>query len=113
VAGSYYNTRVAMPFRAFVVSGGTFFDIHSPSPFPQGTKGMAINSFGEVAGKTNRLWVAENLSQPSNHNPCGHRDNPLLGLRESARARLPPAARNGCAAKRLSSSAWGVSPMPR
>jgi len=50
VAGSYYNDVTVPPFHAFVVSGGTFLDIHSPSLFPQGTKGMAINSFGEVAG---------------------------------------------------------------
>ena len=50
VAGSYYNDLIAMPFHAFVVSGGTFLDIHSPSLFPQGTHGMAINSFGEVVG---------------------------------------------------------------
>lgn len=51
VAGSYYKTTTAMPFHAFVVSGGTFLDIHSPSLFPQGTHGMAINSFGEVVGQ--------------------------------------------------------------
>jgi probable HAF family extracellular repeat protein len=50
VAGSYYNDLIAMPFHAFVVSGGTFLDIHSPTLFPQGTHGMAINSFGEVVG---------------------------------------------------------------
>jgi probable HAF family extracellular repeat protein len=50
VTGSYYNDVTVPPFHAFVVSGGTFFDIHSPSLFPQGTKGMAINSFGEVVG---------------------------------------------------------------
>ena len=50
VAGSYYNDMVAMPFHAFVVSGGTFLDIHSPSLFPQGTHGLAINSVGEVVG---------------------------------------------------------------
>ena len=50
VAGSYYNSLIAMPFHAFVVSGGTFFDIDSPTLFPQGTKAQAINSFGVVVG---------------------------------------------------------------
>ena len=49
VAGSYYNLS-GMPFHAFVVSGGTFFDIHSQTLFPQGTKAQAINSFGVVVG---------------------------------------------------------------
>jgi probable HAF family extracellular repeat protein len=50
VAGSYYNSRVGTPFHAFVVSGGTFLDIHSPSLFPQGTQAKAVNSSGEVVG---------------------------------------------------------------
>ena len=50
VAGAYYNDTVVMPFHAFVVSGGTFFDINSPTLFPQGTKAQAINSSGVVVG---------------------------------------------------------------
>ena len=50
VAGSYYNLS-GMPFHAFVVSGGTFFDINSPTLFPAGTKAAAINLSGEVVGQ--------------------------------------------------------------
>ncbi len=50
VAGSYYNLS-GLPLHAFVVSGGTFFDINSPTLFPAGTKAAAINLSGAVAGQ--------------------------------------------------------------
>jgi probable HAF family extracellular repeat protein len=46
----FYNTATTV-FRAFLYSGGTMMDIHSPSLFPSGTIAYGINSSQEVVGE--------------------------------------------------------------
>jgi probable HAF family extracellular repeat protein len=48
----FYSTSGAIP-HAFLYSGGTLSDIHSPVLFPTGTSAAAINGSGVVVGQGN------------------------------------------------------------